>query len=71
MEGSCEREVIFNLELKEGDVLSQTFTNSDISIGLVYEHTSVEPVGVHKLDNRATVLVFPEDIDVKRIYTTL
>ena len=71
MEGSCEREVIFNVELKKGDVLSQTFINSDISIGLVYEHTSVEPVVIQKLNMRATLLVFPEDVDVNRICTTL
>ena len=41
--------------------------NLDVIIGLVFEHMSVEPVVIQKLDMRATLLVFPEDVDVKRM----
>ena len=47
------------------------FRNSDIIVGLVFEYTSIKPVIIQKLDTRATLLVFPEDVDVKRISTTL
>ena len=38
---------------------------------LVFEHDRIEPLVVQKLGMRATLLVFPQDIDVKRICTTL
>ena len=40
--------------------------NSDVNVGFVFEHMSVKPVVVQKLDARATLLVFLEDVDVKR-----
>ena len=45
--------------------------SSDIIGGLVFVHMSRDPVLVQKLDVRATLLVFPEDMDVKRICTSL
>ena len=68
---SCQRAMIFNLELKQGQALSQAFMSLDIIGGLVFEHMSIEPVAVQKLDARATLLVFPEDVNVERIYTGL
>ena len=67
----CQRSVIFYVELKKGQALSQMFTNFDIIKGLVFEHMNVEPVAIKKLDMRVTLLVFLEDVDVKRICTTL
>ena len=34
------------------------FTNPDIVAGMVYEHTTVEPVVVQRVDERNTLLVF-------------
>ena len=47
------------------------FINLDIIVRLVFEHTSIEHVVIQKLDTRATLLVFLEDVDVQRICTTL
>ena len=61
---SCQRAVIFNVEFKKGQVLSQMLTNSDIIMGHVFEHRSIEPLLIQKLDKRTIPLVFPEDIEV-------
>ena len=56
---SCQRAVIFNVELKRGHVLSQVFMSLDIIVELVFEYLSIEPVVIQKLDMRGTLLVFP------------
>ena len=43
-----------------GQVLSSVFMNSDINVGLVYEHTTVDPVVIQKLDENNTLLAFME-----------
>ena len=43
---NCQRVVIFNLQLKREQALSQKFTNSDVIVGLVFEHKRIEPVVV-------------------------
>ena len=40
-----------------GQVLPPVFTNSDITGGLVYEHMTVEPLVVQKLDEKNTLLI--------------
>ena len=40
-------------------------------MGLVFEHSSVEPLVIQKLDTRAILLVSLKDVDVERIYATL
>ena len=62
---------MFNVELKKGQTLSQVFTDSDIITGLVFEHMSAESVVIQKLDIRATLQPFPQDVDIDRICTTL
>ena len=59
MRQSHQGVVIFNVELKMGQSLPQTFFCSDIIGGLVFGHTIVEPVLIQKLDTKATLLVFP------------
>ena len=68
---SCQRTVILNIELTRGQALSPAFTNDDIIVGLVYEHTNVELVVVQKLDAKATLLIFPEGEEVGKICGTL
>ena len=41
------------------------FTNLDIVVGLVYEHTTVEPVAVQRVDEKITLLVFTEGENVE------
>ena len=47
---SNRRVVVFTLELPRGQPLSPAFTIPDIIAGLVYEHTTVEPMVVQRLD---------------------
>ena len=48
------------MELPRGQPLSPGFMKPDIIAGLVYEHTTVEPMVVQKLDEKNTLLVFAE-----------
>ena len=68
---SSQKAVIFMMELLRGQVLSPEFMNSDIIAGLVYEHTIVEPVAIHNLDEKNTSLVFTESKDIENIHNTL
>ena len=43
---SSRRVVIFTIKLLRGQPLSPVFTNPDIVLGLVYEHTTMKPVVV-------------------------
>ena len=47
-----QRAIVFTIELLRGQALSPEFTNPEFINGLVYEHTIVEPMGVHKLDEK-------------------
>ena len=40
------------LELPRGQPLSSAFTNPDIVAELVYEHTTIEPLVVQRLEER-------------------
>ena len=68
---SCQRAIIFTIELTGGQVLSPVFMNEDIIMGLVYKHTNVETVVVQNLDEKATLLVFPKGEEVEKICSTL
>ena len=68
---SCQRTLIFIIELRRGQVLSPGFMNANMFAGFVYEHMSMEPIVVHKLDAKATLLVFPEGEEVEKICNTL
>ena len=57
---SCQRTVIFTIELARGQALFPAFMNDDIIVGLVYKYKNVDAVVVQKLDVKATLLVFPE-----------
>ena len=57
---SSRRVVAFTLELLRGQPLSPVFTNPGIIVGLVYEHTTVEPMVIQKLEERNTLLVTEE-----------
>ena len=63
---SGRRVVIFTVEILRGQLLSLVFTNLDIVVGLVYEHTTVEPVVVQRVDDRNTLLVFAEDENIEK-----
>ena len=41
--------------------------NPDIVVGLIYEHTTVEPMVVQRLDERNTLLVFAESENIEKI----
>ena len=45
--------------------------NVNIIVGLAYEHTSMDPVLVQKLDAKAMLLVFSEDEEFEEICITL
>ena len=65
------RAVIFTLELLRGQPLSPVFTNPDIVTGLLYEHTTVEPVVVQRVDDRNTLLVFEEGENIEKLHQKL
>ena len=68
---SSRRVVVFTLELPMEQALSPAVTNPDIVVRLVYEHTTVEPMVIQKLDERNTLLVFAEGENIKKICQTL
>ena len=45
--------------------------NTNIIVGLVFEHMNVEPVVAKKLDTKDTLLVFPEGEEVEKICSIL
>ena len=49
---SSHRAVIFITELIRGQALSPVIINPDIIAGLEYEHMTVEPVVIQKLDEK-------------------
>ena len=68
---SGRRVVALTLESLRGQPLSPAFTNPDIISGLVYEHTTVEPMVVQKMDERNTLLVFAEGENLEKSCQTL
>ena len=64
---SSRRVVIFTIELPRGQPLSPAFTNPDIIAGLVYEHTTVEPMVVQRLHERNTLLYFAEGENIEKL----
>ena len=64
---SDRKVVIFTIELLRGQPLSPVFTNPEIFVGLVYEHTTVEPVVVQRADARNTLLVFAESENIEEL----
>ena len=68
---SCQRTVIFNIELTRRQALSPAFNNANVIGGLVYKHTNVVPVVAQKLDAKATLLVLPGGEEVEKICSTL
>ena len=64
---SNRRVVIFTIKLPRAQPLSPAFMNPDIVTELVYEHTTMEPVVVQRLDDRNTLLVFAEGENIKRL----
>ena len=65
-EGS-RRVVIFTIKLPRGQLLSPGFMNPDIIGGLVYEHPTVEPMVVQRLDERNTLLVFVKGENIEKL----
>ena len=61
---SSQRAIIFTIELLRGQALSSAFMNSDIITRIVYEHTTIQPVVVQKLDEN-TLLVLTKSEDKK------
>ena len=57
--------------LLRGQTLSPGLTNTDIINELIYEHTTVEPMVVQKLDEKTTLVVFPEGEKIEKICNTL
>ena len=69
---SCQRTVIFTIELTTGQALSSVFMNASIIVGLVYEHMNMETMVVKILDAKATFCwFFPEGEEVEKICSTL
>ena len=68
---SCQRTIIFTIQLTRGQALSPTFMNDDIIVGLVYDHSNMDPMVVQKIDAKTTLLVFPEGEEVEKICGTL
>ena len=59
------------LELPREQLLSPVFTNPDIVVGLVYEHTIIEPMVIQRLDKRNTLLVFSGGKNIEMLYQAL
>ena len=51
--------------------MSPAHTNTDIIVGLVYEHTTIELMVVQRLDERNTLLVFAEGENIDKLCKTL
>ena len=64
---SSQRATVFTIKLPWGQALSPVFTNYDIIIGLVYEHMTIEPVILQKLDEKNSLLVFTESEDIEKM----
>ena len=60
---SSKRPVVFIIELSREQPLSPAFMNPDIIAGLVYEHTTVEPLVVQILDEKNFVFMQGKDIE--------
>ena len=41
--------------------------NPDILVGLMYEHTTIEPMVVQRLDERNALLVFSEGENIEKL----
>ena len=68
---SSQRAIVFTIELQRGKALFPAFPTPDIITGLVYMHTTIEPMVVQKLDEKNTLLVFTEGKDIEEICNTL
>ena len=55
------------LEVPRGQPLSPAFMNLDIIVSLLYEHTTVEPMVVQKLDKKNTLLVIAEGENIEKL----
>ena len=64
---SSRRVVVFTLELLRGEQLSPAFTDPYLVVGLVYEHTTIEPVAIQRLDESNTLLVFVEGENIEKL----
>ena len=47
--------------------MSPEFMNPDIVVELVYEHTTVEPMVIQRLDERNTLLAFAEGENIEKL----
>ena len=54
--GESGRRFVVNVRITGGQPLSPAFTNPDIIVGLVYEHTTVELIVVQMLDDPTTAV---------------
>ena len=68
---SGRKVVIFTIELLRGQLLSPVYTNLDIVAGLVYRHTTVEPVVVQRVDDGKTLQVLAENESIEELYQKL
>ena len=68
---SSQRSIVFTIELLRGQALSPALMNLDNITGLMYEHMTVELMGVQKLDEKNTLLVFTKFEDIEKICSTL
>ena len=57
---NSKRAVVFMIELPRGQALSPVLTHPNTISGLVYEHTTIEPMVVQRLNEKNTILVFIE-----------
>ena len=64
---SSQRAIIFMIELLRGQTLSPVFMNSDIIARLVYEHITVEPIVVQRVNDGNTLLVFTEGENIDEL----
>ena len=63
---SSKKAVVFMLELLSRQPFFSVFMNSDIIVGPMYEHTTVESMVVQRLDERNTLLVFAEGETIEK-----
>ena len=68
---SSQRVVVFMIELLKEQALSLALTNPDVITGLVYEHTTVEPMVVQNLDEKNIFVVFTEGEDIEKLCNAL
>ena len=71
MKLTCRQQKLVTGENNNYSVREASDSITDIIAGLIYEHTTLQPVVAHKLDETATLLIFFDSKDIAKICNIL